>query len=828
MNKNFWQKALPHLAIIACFLTISFIYFKPVLDGKELIAHDTESWQYMSKEARDFNQKHEEPTLWTNSMFGGMPTYQITMPRNYNWLQNGQMLLSKVLPTPVLVLFLYLICFYVLLICMGCNKWLALIGSLFFSFSSYNLIIIAAGHITKAVVIAYMGPLIGSIWVAFNKNKIAGALLTTAFLSLAVGNNHLQIMYYTLIVLLFFVVVQFIYDVKDKKIKSFLQTLGLLCISLVIALGMSATLLLTTYEYSKYTMRGDSNELTPRENTSRPGGLERDYITRWSYGIGESFTFLIPNFKGGASGETLSEDSETGKQLKSMGVPNVRKIMSDFQLPLYWGDQPGTSGPVYFGAIVCFLFIIGLYLVQNKMKWWLIPMIILTLMLSWGKNFMPLTDFFINHIPMYNKFRTVTMILVATGFGVGLLAILGLKEFLKKDADKDKNKKILYIAAGITGGLCLIFYLIPSLSGSFIGSYDTQFTGSYEFLKMTLPVDRKDMLQSDAIRSFIFIALSAVVLWFYNEKRGKVKIQYIYVLLAILVTIDMWVVAKRYLNDNNFEPKRQQNAIIKPSPADQFILQDKGYNRTLDVTLDIFNDAKPAYFHKDIGGYSAVKLSRYQELIEYHLSADISGLMQGLNKAKTEQETDSVLSSVQILNMLNMKYLIYDHNSQPLVNPFANGNVWLVSSYRIAQNADEEMQLLGLINTKTELVVDKRYADRLVDIQNRDQNASIRLIEYAPNRLKYQFSSQTDQIAVFSEIYYDKGWNAYINGERVPYFRANYLLRAMSLKKGSYEIEFRFEPKSFFIGNVVANISSGLFVLSVILFLFFLKRNKTK
>ena len=826
MNKNFWQKALPHFAIIACFLTIAFIYFKPVLDGKELIAHDTESWQYMAKETKDYNQTHKEPTLWTNSMFGGMPTYQITMPRNYNWLQNFQSVLSQVLPTPVLILFLYLICFYILLICMGCNKWLAITGALFFSFSSYNLIIIAAGHMTKAIVIAYMGPLIGSVWLTFNKNKIAGALLTTAFLSLAIGNNHLQIMYYTLIALLFFAIVQFIYDVKDKKIKSFLQSLGLLCVSLIIALGMSATLLLTTYEYGKYTMRGDSNGLTQKENKSRPGGLEKDYITRWSYGIDESFTFLIPDFKGGASSGTLSENSETGKELKTMGASNVKKIMKNLQLPLYWGDQPGTSGPVYFGAIVCFLFIIGLYLVNNKLKWWLVPLLILTLMLSWGKNFMPLTDFFIDHVPMYNKFRTVSMMLVVSGFCVGLLAISGLKEFLKKDADKDKNKKALYIAAGIAGGLCIIFWLLPSLNGNFTNAYDMQFTGAYEFLKSTLPVDRKNMMQSDAGRSFIFIAISGAVLWLYNERKGGIKIQYVYIILAILVTIDLWAVDKRYLNDDNFTSKRSKNAIVKPSAADQFILQDKEYNRTLDVTVDIFNDAKPAYFHKDIGGYSAVKLSRYQELIEYHLSTDISKLMQGLRNMKTEQESDSILNNIQILNMLNMKYLIYDHNNRPLVNPYANGNVWLVSSCRVVQNADEEMQMLGLIDTKTELVVDKRYTDMLTDIQNRDQNASIRLINYAPNRLEYQFSSQTNQIAVFSEIFYDRGWNAYINGKKVPYFRANYLLRAMSLEKGSYDIEFRFEPKSFSTGNIIANISSGLFVLLVVLFLIYAHKFK--
>ena len=828
MNKKIWQKALVHFAIILSFLALAFVYFSPVFEGKELIAHDTESWKYSAKEAKDYNASHKEPTLWTNGMFSGMPTYQITMPRNYNWLHSVQGVFATALPTPVFILFLYLVCFYIMLVCMGCNKWLSVIGALLFSFASYNLIIIAAGHITKAVVIAYMGPLIGSIWVAFNRNKIAGALLTTAFAGLAIGNNHLQIIYYSLMVILFLGIVQFIYDLKEKRLKSFFQTLGLLCIATIVAIGMSATLLLTTYEYSKYTMRGDSNGLTQKEDKSRPGGLEKDYITNWSYGLKESFTFLIPDFKGGASNGTLSENSETAKDLKSMGVPNVKKVMKEFQLPLYWGDQPGTSGPVYFGAIVCFLFILGLCLVNNKMKWWLIPAIILSLMLSWGRNFMPLTDFFIDNIPMYNKFRTVSMILVVTGFCIGLLAIFGLREFLKKDANKEKNKLALYISAGISAGICLIFWLIPSLNGNFVSRMDMQFTDAYEFLKTTLPIDRENLMQSDALRSFIFIIITGAVLWFYNEKKSKVKIQYVYMLLALLVIADLWAIDKRYLNDNNFEAKRQKNAIIKPTVADQFILQDKGYNRMLDVTVDIFNDAKPAYFHKDIGGYSAVKLSRYQELIEYHLSADISKLMRGLNSVKTQEEADSVWNDVQILNMLNLKYLIFDHKTNPMINDFANGNVWFASSCQIAENADDEMKILGLINTKTELVVDKRYAEMLSDIQNRDENATIELVDYAPNALKYKYNSQSDQVAVFSEIFYDKGWNAYIAGKKVPYFRANYLLRAMSLEKGSYDIEFKFEPKSFSIGNIIANISSLLFVLSVIIYLVFIGKRKTE
>jgi len=826
INLN-WSKIVPHVGIVFSFLVLSFIYFSSVFDGKELKTHDVESWAYFSKEARDYNKAHEEPTLWTNSIFGGMPTYQITSPPSKNLLQRTQqLLLSDLLPAPVYILFLYLICFYVLLICLGCNKWQAVVGSLACSFASYNLIIIAAGHITKAIVIAFMAPLVGSIWLAFRKNKIVGALLTVVFLSLAIAANHVQILYYTIFIILSLGIVELVCAVKEKQLKSFFQTAGLLCASAVIAIGMNATLLYTTYEYGKFTMRGDSNELTPRAETSaKPGGLDKDYITAWSYGIDESFTLLIPNFKGGASGGTLSADSETGRELKQRGVRDVEKVMKDFQLPLYWGTQPFTSGPVYLGAIICFLFVLGFCLVENRVKWWLLPVIVLTLMLSWGKNFMPLTDFFIEYVPLYNKFRTVAMILVATGLCMSIMAILGLRAFLKEDADKQKNKRALYIAAGITGGLCLIFWLIPSLSGDFIGKSDAQFSGNYEFLKRTLPIDRESLLRSDALRSLVFIVLSGAILWFYNEKR-RFNMHFIYIALAVLVLADLWSVGKRYLNEDNFEKKGKVN-VLQPSNADKFILQDKSTHRVLDITVNIFNDAKPSYFHHNIGGYHAAKLSRYQDLIDYHLANDIQKLLQGLNTARTQEAQENAFRNAHILNMLNMKYLIHDRENMPVVNPVANGNAWFVSSYRIAENADEEMLLLGQIDTRNELVVDKRFADMLTDISNRDTNATIELLRYTPNKLIYQFNSTSNQITVFSEIFYDKGWNAYINGEKVPYFRANFLLRAMSLKAGNYTIEFKFEPQSFLIGNAVAIVSSVLFILLLIGYIVFrIKKGK--
>jgi hypothetical protein len=826
-----WNNILPHIGIILLFVIVTFMFLSPVSQGKELITHDSDSWKYMAHETLKFNENHEEKTLWTNSLFGGMPTYQVTMYSDNNILTKVQNVFRENMPEPVFLILLYLVAFYFFLIIIGCNKWMAVLGSVFMSFASYNIIIIAAGHFAKALVIAYMAPLIGSIWIAFRKDRLKGALLTLPFLALAIRNNHLQILYYTLFVLIILGIVEFIYSVKNKEIKDFFKTVGYLLVSAIIALGMNATLLLSTYEYSKYTMRGDSNGLTPIEGSSEKlGGLDKDYITAWSYGVDETLTLLIPDFKGGASGSTLPADSETGKKLKSMGVPNVERAMQDFRLPLYWGTQPFTSGPVYLGAIVCFLFVLGLCLVDARTKWWLVPVMLLTLFLSWGRNFMPLTDFFIDYIPLYNKFRTVSMTLVATGFCMSLLAILGLREYLKKDADPVRNIKALYISAGVTGGICLLFWLIPSLAGNFISPNDAQFTGTYEFLKSTLPIDRESLLRSDALRSLIFILLAAATLWIYNRYKSKVKVEFIYAALIILVAADLLPIDKRYLNEDNFEQKKTVRGKYEflPSEADKMILQDKSYYRVLDASVNMFNDAKPSYFHKNIGGYHAAKLSRYQELITYRLSPEINSLFQQFNMARTERERDEIFKGMGVLNMLNMKYLIVNHQAPPVVNPYANGNAWFVSSYRIADNADQEMEMLGTIDTKTTLVVDKEFEPELTNIANRDTTATIELISYAPNRLKYSYNSQSEQLAVFSEVYYNKGWDAYINGEKVPYIRANYLLRAMTLKPGNYEIEFVFDPQIYRIGKILSVSFSVIFILLSIGYIVYVIKSRRK
>ncbi len=812
MNKQALTKFVPHIAALLLFIVISFAYFTPVMEGKQLIGHDTQSWMQMAKETLDYNATHDDVTLWTNSMFGGMPTFQISMTQPYNLIKYVEDVIH-IFPNTIYNLMLYLIGFYILLLAFRLNPWLAMVGAIAFSFASYNFIIIMAGHNSKAITIAYMAPLIGSVFLAFRDKRVLGSLLTAFFLSLAIRANHVQILYYTLIVLISFAVVELVYSIKGKQIADFLKTSGMLIAAAAIAIGMNATTLLTTYDYSKSTMRGDSNGLTVDTQNSQHG-LNRDYITQWSYGVDETMTLLIPNFKGGASGVKLAADSETAKKLQSLGAPNVDQIMKENPFPLYWGTQPGTSGPVYIGAIICFLFVLGLFLVDKRIKWWLLPMIALTLMLSWGKNFMWLTDIFINYVPLYNKFRTVSMTLVATGFGITLIALLALKEVFNEKADKQKLIKPIMISAAIVGGISLIFALIPSLAGNFVGPADAQYQGNNAFLQETLPLDRAAMLRSDAFRSLAFILISAGLIWLYAKNMLKKNVAY--VLFGILMIADLAPVAKRYLNDDNFERKRRLDNLIEPSAADKMVMQDKSQYRVLDATVDIFNDASPSYFHKNIGGYHAAKLRRYQELINMQLTPEMGRLFGAFGRVKTVDQLTGVMDSLGVLNMLNMKYVIYNKEAAPLVNPYANGNAWFVSAIRVAADANEEMKLLGEINTKTELVVDKSFANQLPTKLTPDSTARIALTSYKPNHLIYNFNSKTDQVAVFSEIYYDKGWNAYINGKLVPYFRANYLLRAMPLKAGNYEVEFRFEPKSYSVGNTIALTSSVLLILAIV------------
>ena len=842
------KKFIPHIIAIVSFLVITFAYLSPVFSGKDIFGGDTQSYIGMAQEANTYNANHDDQTLWTGSMFSGMPTYQICMKDDNSVISLADDAL-RVLPGPTYRVFLYLVGFYILLIAFGLSPYWAIAGSIAFAFGSYNLIIIVAGHNTKAVAIAYMAPIIASIYLGFKKEKpYLGATLLALFLGLGLYANHIQIIYYTLFIAIIFGISEIVFTIKEKTFKKFFTSIGFLCLGAILAVGLNATRLITTAEYSKHTMRGDSNGLTIIESGDKHG-LDLDYITAWSYGIDETLTLLIPDFKGGSSHTYLDADShtaqkmgqitgfrDTGKDLSSTdkerlartGNPkNLAELMYIQPMPTYWGTQPFTSGPVYAGAIVCFLFIVGCIIVPNRQRYWLITATILGILLSWGHNFMPFTEFFVNFVPLYDKFRTVSMTLTISCLCMVILAFLAIKELTSEKIDTNKKLKSLYIGAGVTGGLCLLFAIIPSLAGDFSAASDNSYGSSYSFLTETLPQDRMAMLQSDALRSLIFIALAFALLFFFV--KGKIKTVIASVTLIALCAADMIPVAYRYLNERSFVKKEVRNKPFTASEADKYILADKTEDfRVLNLTVDVFNSSAPSYFHKNVGGYSAVKLRRYQELIEVHISKEIRDFTASLRTISTLGEAEEIFKQTPVLNMLNTKYLIYSPQAIPISNPYKLGNAWLVNNVDFVNSADEEMLSLGLDSLTNTVIVDKSTENAPVAKKYNSESGKIELIKYEPNAMTYKFSSTEDQLAVFSEIYYPDGWNAYINGEIVSYFRANYLLRAMELKAGDYEIEFRFEPKSYDIGKILSIICSILLTTASVYIIFAHLKNNFK
>lgn len=841
------KKSIPHILAIVSFLIITFAYLFPVLQDKEIFGGDTQSYVGMSQEANTFNETHDDETLWTGSMFSGMPTYQICMKDDNSIISLIDDTLRLLSGTPYKV-FLYLVGFYILLISFGLSPYWAIAGSIAFAFGSYNLIILVAGHNTKAIAIAYMAPIIASIYLGFKKEKpYIGATLLALFLGLGIYANHIQIIYYTLFIAIILGISEIIYAIKEKTIKKFLISFSFLCLGAILAIGLNATRLLTTAEYSKHTMRGDSNGLTITESGNKHG-LDLDYITAWSYGIDETLTLLIPDFKGGSSHTYLDTDSYTAQKLgeitgfrdtdkdlssadkerlaRTSNPKNLAELMYIQPMQTYWGTQPFTSGPVYVGAIICFLFIVGCIIVPNRQRWWLISATILGVLLSWGHNFMPFTEFFVNFVPLYDKFRTVSMTLTISCLCMVILAFLAIKELTCNNVDTKKKLTSIYIGAGITGIICLLFAIFPSLAGDFKSASDP-YSGAYSFLSETLPLDRKAMLASDAIRSFIFIALTFILLFFYI--KGKIKTLIASIALCILCAADMIPVAHRYLNERNFVKNDTRETAFVASDADKYILADKYENfRVLDLTVNIFNSSAPSYFHKNVGGYSAVKLRRYQELIEVHLTKEIQEFSTGLSKVSYLSEAEELFKRTPVLNMLNTKYVIFSPQAMPITNPYKLGNAWLVDNIIYTNNADEEMISLGHIDLSKTISVDKNIENLPKEKAFNSKAGKIELTKYEPNALTYKFSSTENQLAVFSEIYYPDGWNAYINGEEIPYFRANYLLRAMELPAGEYSIEFRFEPKSYDIGKILSIICSILLTTALGYIIFVRLKNNFK
>ncbi len=819
------KKYLPHLVAVITFIIVTFSYLYPTLQGKTLFGGDTAGYVGMSHEANTYNQTADEQTLWTGSMFGGMPTYQICMDESETLL--GQIDgIFRLLKNPAYQVFLYLVGFYILLIAFGVSPYLSIAGAIAFAFGSYNLIILVAGHNTKAVAIAYMAPIIASIYVGFRKKSWWGAALLALFLGLGLYANHIQIIYYTLFTVICYGISELVFAIKKKELKPFFVTIAWLILGAMLAVGLNATRLITTAEYAKATMRGESNGLTLTQS-GKQEGLDFEYITNWSYGIDETLTLLIPNYMGGASVGTLDQESATAQrieQLTGMRGAKLAKTMESFQLPLYWGDQPFTAGPVYVGAIVCFLFLLGMQILPNRERWWLLGATVLGILLSWGYHFEPLSRFFVNYVPMYAQFRTVSMTLTISCLCMCITAFLALKKWC--DTETHPSLKALYIAAGITGGICLLFALFPSLAGNFISANDAKFAGQYAFLQETLPQDRATLLSNDAWRSFAFIALAFAALWAYTKQY--IKVATFTAIFIVLIAADMLPIAHRYLNASHFVTQKSTQNEFKATTADTYILNDKDPNfRVLNLTVDVFNSAQPSYFYKTIGGYSAVKLRRYQELIDVHLVNEIATATNQLRAIQTYAEADAIFEQTPVLNMLNTKYLVFHPETYPISNPHAMGNAWLVSSILWSKNADQEMTALSQVDLHQTAVIDQSFQSLFAESSYQPQNGNLQLTSYAPNQLVYHFSSPEPQLAVFSEIYYYTGWKAYINGQEMPHCRANYVLRAMPLQAGNYDIVFKFEPQSYQIGRILTIICSILLTLAFG-YIIFAKFKKTR
>lgn len=815
-NKNLWSQ----VTIIFIFLLLSMLYFYPEFSGKQLRQSDMTNARGMANELIQWEKNHpnDEP-MWTNSMFGGMPAYLIKMGKTYNIFRYIRQILSLGLPAgSVAILFLMMVGFYFLMQVLSVNRWLSAAGAIGYAFASYNIIIIAVGHITKAYSIAFMPAVIAGIWLLYQRKYLYGGwamLLTTGLL---ITQSHPQIAYYTFLLILIFFIVYLFNAIREKELKHYF-TVGVIALATaLLAVLPVATNLLTTAEYGKYSIRGPS-ELTKKNAEAKPStGLDRDYAFQWSYGPAETFSILVPNFVGaGVNG--FDERSKTAEQLKNVGIPaEVAR-----QLPVYWGKLPFTVGPAYFGAIICFLFVLGLFVVKGPARWWLATAAALSILLSWGKNFSILSDLFFYYFPGYNKFRTVDMILVVANLVFPLLGFWALKDIVEKKVSQQEALKAIKYTVYIVGGLLLIFVLVPGWFFDFTSLSDAQLTeqlkaarwpaDAIENLLAAMREDRLQILRADAFRSLIYIGLAAGLLWWYVKKSFRVE--YFAIPLALLILIDLWSVDRRYLNKDYFVPKSEPEFV--KNHADEVILSDiDPHYRVLNLTRSIFNDGYTSYFHKSIGGYHGAKLRRYQDMIDGPLSTDITFIQQFLSTQKRMPDS-SVYKQLPILNMLNCKYIIYNTEADPLVNTGRLGNAWFVRTVKWVDSPDAEYEAVSArdFDPARIAVVDKRWQKHLpgADSCIVDSTALIQLTQYKPHELTYRVKCQKNQLAVFSEIFYEKGWNAYLDGQKVPHARANYILRAMVVPAGEHTIEFKFEPATYYLGQKIAMIGSVIVVL---------------
>ena len=824
------KKFLPDLIAILAFIVISFIYFFPAItEDRILFQHDTVAGAGAGQEAKEYYERTGERTRWTNALFGGMPTYQMSPSYDSTEpLTFVQKVYHLFLPNYVWLTFIMMLGFYILLRAFGIPAWLAGLGGIIWGFSSYFFILIAAGHIWKFITLAYIPPTIAGIVLAYRKKYLLGGIITALFMAMQILSNHVQMTYYFLFVILFMVGAFFEDAWRKKELPQFFKATGVLIVAGLIGVSINLSNLYHTYEYSKETMRGKSElkyEGAAAKQTS--SGLNRDYITQWSYGIGETFSLLVPNVKGGAS-VPLSRSE------KAMEKANPMYSSLYPQLTQYFGDQPMTSGPVYVGAFVLMLFILGCFIVKGPMKWALLGATIFSILLSWGKNFMGLTDFFIDYIPMYNKFRAVSSILVIAEFTIPLLAILTLKEILTKPELLKEKLKYIYISFGLTGGLALLFAIAPRLF------FPTYIPGNeMAALQNALPADqlspiianleemRVHLFTSDAWRSFFIVTIGTLLLLAYNAK--KLKATWTVAAIALLCLGDMWSVNKRYLYDEQFIPKSEQTATFRKTQTDELILQDPSLDyRVLNFAGNTFEENNTSYWHKSVGGYHAAKLRRYQEMIDHHIAKEMQAAYQEV--ATAGGQMDSVNSAkFPVLNMLNTKYFIFPAGQQgqtvPIENPYTFGNAWFIDKIQYVNNANEEIDAIGQVDLQQTAIVDSKFKEALKGVNEgyKDSLSTIRLTSYEPNQLVYETSSPQDGIVVFSEIYYP-GWTATIDGKPADIARADYILRAMNVPAGKHTIEMRFDPQSLHITEGIAYGAMALLLVGVIILIWIYRK----
>lgn len=834
------KKLLPDLIAILAFVLLSFAYFFPAdIENRILFQHDTAAGAGAGQEVKEYYEQTGERSRWTNSLFGGMPMYQIApsydSTKSLQWVQKAYQLF---LPDYVCLTFMLMLGFYILLRVFGIPVWLAGLGGIMWAFSSYFFILISAGHIWKFITLAYVPPTIAGIVLAYRGKLLWGGILTALFVALQITSNHVQMSYYFFFVILFFVGAYFEKAWRTKTLPQFFKASAVLIVAALVGIAANVSNLYHTYAYSKETMRGKS-ELVQTGDAAKQtsSGLDRDYITQWSYGIDETLTLLVPNFKGGASA-ALSQ-SET-----AMSKANPMYSSLYGSLTQYFGTQPMTSGPVYVGAFVLFLFVLGCFIVKGPLKWALIGATFFSIVLSWGKNFMPLTDFFIDNVPLYNKFRAVSSILVIAEFTIPLLAIFALKRLLEEPEILKQEKKPLGISLLLTAGIALLLAVAPGSIGSgYVPAQEAQMLQNAVNQQM-IPANelsgilanlgemRAELVSSDALRSFIIIGIGCSLLWLYAS--GKLRSSLTIAGITILCLADMWGVNKRYLNDAQFVPHSIRTETFTKTNTDELILQDTSLDyRVLNFATSTFDDNNTSYWHKSVGGYHPAKLRRYQEMIEHHISPEMQAAYKAI--ATAGGEMDSVdANKFRILNMLNTKYFIFPAGQQrqtvPILNPHAYGNAWFVNKVQYVNNANEEIDALDSIIPTETAVVDARFKDVLKGTTEsyKDSLSSICLTSYAPNRLTYETNNAQDGIAVFSEIYYPDGWHVTIDGQPAELARADYILRTMYVPAGQHTIEMRFDPTSLHVTEGIAYGALALLVIGIIVAVLIAKRKYVK